>query len=408
MHFVRPGATGANTGNNWTDAWTHFPDVLVRGDTYFLAAGTYLPYDFSTPAIGTNMITIKKATQNDHGTEVGWSPAYGSGQAVIRSGASSGILWALKFSTSNWTLDGQSRESFTNGHGFKVIGPPNGGQGVNIGAGVSNIIVQSTELQGHLSTAPLSGGPSGDNAIWFEDESNSITVSNCYVHDWGGCMIKTYTGSISNSVFAANWFVANRNSPKAHSEGVFAWGQRNNIWRHNVWVNIEGTGVIMLGNGGGNQIYGNLVYWDNSYPKVGQEGKYIGNGVFTNWEAYRSTNNLFYHNTIVLPVDGGINFGINFLNTQSSGFARNNLYFCPTNRTVPSLGVDSDYDVFYGVEHDSQAHGYDAVGDPFVNTQNQNFRLKSHTQPGVNLGKPFDFDLDGKVRSVWDRGAFEY
>src|SRR5688572_27675121 len=40
-HFIRAGATGAANGNNWTDAWTSLPSSLVRGDTYYIADGTY-------------------------------------------------------------------------------------------------------------------------------------------------------------------------------------------------------------------------------------------------------------------------------------------------------------------------------------------------------------------------------
>src|SRR5262245_4189942 len=71
--FVRAGASGAANGSDWTNAYPSLPATLTRGDTYYVAAGTYSGYRFSTPASGTTLITIKKATVADHGTNTGWS-----------------------------------------------------------------------------------------------------------------------------------------------------------------------------------------------------------------------------------------------------------------------------------------------------------------------------------------------
>ena len=80
-HYIRDGASG--DGSNWTNAWDDLPATLIRGDTYYVADGTYAGgYVFDDAADGTKTITIKKAIESDHGTDTGWSSAYGDGQAV--------------------------------------------------------------------------------------------------------------------------------------------------------------------------------------------------------------------------------------------------------------------------------------------------------------------------------------
>src|ERR1700754_1598691 len=49
-HYIRAGSTGAQTGNDWSSAWPALPSTLVRGDTYYIADGTYSGRTFSTAA----------------------------------------------------------------------------------------------------------------------------------------------------------------------------------------------------------------------------------------------------------------------------------------------------------------------------------------------------------------------
>src|SRR5215470_3950389 len=52
-HYVRAGATGSGTGADWTNAFTDLPASLVRGDLYYVAAGTYKPHLFGDSDSGT-------------------------------------------------------------------------------------------------------------------------------------------------------------------------------------------------------------------------------------------------------------------------------------------------------------------------------------------------------------------
>jgi hypothetical protein len=84
-HYVRSGAIGLNNGSDWANAYTSLPTSLIRGDTYYIADGSYSGKNFNTPVAGAQLITIKKAIESDHGTDVGWSSTYGDGQAVFTS-----------------------------------------------------------------------------------------------------------------------------------------------------------------------------------------------------------------------------------------------------------------------------------------------------------------------------------
>ncbi|MFZ2473204.1 MAG: hypothetical protein WAW52_14835, partial [Methanothrix sp.] len=83
-YYVRSGATGNGSGSDWINAYTSLPSTLSRGtdstgSIYYIGAGKYEGYHFSkttAPVDRTKVITIKKATVADHGTDTGWSAAY--------------------------------------------------------------------------------------------------------------------------------------------------------------------------------------------------------------------------------------------------------------------------------------------------------------------------------------------
>ena len=60
--YVRQGATGSPNGIDWTNAYTALPATLTRGDTYYIADGTYSSYTFDDAISGTTYITIKGIT----------------------------------------------------------------------------------------------------------------------------------------------------------------------------------------------------------------------------------------------------------------------------------------------------------------------------------------------------------
>jgi hypothetical protein len=86
--FVRQGATGAGTGNNWTDAYASTAAITwTSGNTYFFAGGTYSPF-----SVGANSVTIKRATATAPACTgaAGWSAGYDA-QVVMNQTTENGI-----------------------------------------------------------------------------------------------------------------------------------------------------------------------------------------------------------------------------------------------------------------------------------------------------------------------------
>ena len=146
-HYVRAGASGSANGADWTNAYTTLPSTLTRGDTYYVADGTYPGRTFNTATSGTSLITIKKATIADHGISTGWTDAYGDGQASFTS--------QLVFTTGYWLVDGQvgggpatTKAGWTTGYGFKAT-ETSSNPVLFVKGGAGNVSFRHIEVQGH-------------------------------------------------------------------------------------------------------------------------------------------------------------------------------------------------------------------------------------------------------------------
>jgi hypothetical protein len=80
-HHIRAGAAGS--GADWSDALPELPATLERGHTYYIAAGDYPAYTFDDPEAGDAAIRVLRATDADHGTDLGWDASYAAGEAVF-------------------------------------------------------------------------------------------------------------------------------------------------------------------------------------------------------------------------------------------------------------------------------------------------------------------------------------
>jgi len=166
-HCINPIHANNGDGSTWAAAATPggagafnaLPATLIRGDTYYLADGSYGAYTFDDAESGELYIYIKKAIVTAHGTETGWSNAYGDGQAVFSVSATT---WGgiLGFTTDNYVIDGVvggGYSSWTSGHGIKLAGGSNIFYGVKCGdaaqqTGVHNITVSHVEISGDRET----------------------------------------------------------------------------------------------------------------------------------------------------------------------------------------------------------------------------------------------------------------
>ncbi|MGZ3806328.1 MAG: hypothetical protein ACXVB4_19100, partial [Pseudobdellovibrionaceae bacterium] len=147
---------------------------------------------------------------------------------------------------------------------------------------------------------------------------------------------------------------------------------------------------------------------DSNFCSIG------GNGVIATWnnDDYVNTNISIYNNTFA-KLSGGYGPHILFAHATLADTGielKNNLYY---NSSFAWQGVN--------VQNNEACGGGQACAGVspqtgltsgiFTNYSGNDFHLASATAMGVNLGSPFNLDMDNVVRGgdgVWDRGAYEY
>jgi hypothetical protein len=404
-HYVRAGASGAQTGADWSTAYASIPSTLVRGDTYYIAGGTYPGRTFNTPVSGTAVITVKKATSADHGTGAGWDASYDT-QASFTGG--------FVFTSSYWIVDGQTGggavNSWSQNFGIKVTEKGDGNAVINVGqSGTANsVTVRHVDLQGKGSVSTAGGSFSNDGLAVYG--ASDVTLSYFRMAGIGRC---PYFVSPKNLVVEHGWVQSYFGSSDVHSEVASIWAFSGSVgdvtFRYNLFTDIESTGGIMWDNSSNNSarlnVYGNVFYkppgasWDTANGLVG--GWTGGNG-----EQFRNAS--VYNNTFVNVDQESLS---SFPNIYSSNVAINNLFY---NSAAPNFSkfASHNYNQFINSgSTQSEANGSSSTGDPFVSMAAMDFRLKAATAAGAVLAAPYNVDPWGNVRGAdgnVDRGAYEF
>ena len=415
--YVRAGATGSNNGSDWTNAYTDLPESITRGDTYYVADGSYGGHTINQP--GTSIITIKKATVSDHGTDAGWSNTYGDGTAVF--------VGNITIETPGYVvIDGQTRGSdWKTGYGFK-IDVRNGDHGLQLGTPfvttISNITIRYLEIEGD----GVQDGPKTGRSVNGGYNHTNITFEYVYFHDSGESIIRM--AKIVNLLIQYSWFARDDSTAAVHAGGLIcSEGCSDVTVRHNFWEDIEGTAFIETptsghpGCSGTNQsnwyIYGNVFF----RPSVPARSA-TGNGVVYIFDANHTGDFHVYNNNF-------INLTNSFVGAEASSGsqgcisnmqARNNLFY--KNQIAAGISCGSvstcnvTHNAFFGGDPASGTSNYaGGSGSPFTNWVTNNFTLTSSVaaamMAGVTLASPYNTDLLGNSRGAdgkWDRGVFEF
>lgn len=409
IHHVRAGATGSATGDDWTNAYPTLPSNLVRGDTYYIATGTYAGRTFNTPASGTAVITIKGATVADHGTNTGWSAAMsvstadGGTQATFTSG--------LIFNSSYWVFDGAvgpvgSRK--TTDYGFK-INPVNYAVRVfNLSTAITNITIS------HISAV----APTGDVGKVFLATDNStksvhrVTWSHNLLNGWQNAQWATSAGLPMNDWIAEYNIILNGFSSAAnHGEDInnnYGYLDRFTI-RYNIFEGrSSGTATIVGGlNGpvGTYYIYGNVF-----------KNQVSGDGTIAC--VHSNATMYIYNNTFANVTGGGSGpyIGGNASDCSLSGEIANNLLYSMSGALGSATsGMTRQYNAYFSTTNTpSENNSYATGGNPFVDYANGNFGLTSAVAAampaGRVLGSPYDRDMfeNSHGTGSWHRGAIHF
>lgn len=439
MRYVRAGASGSGTGLNWQDAYTSLPSNLNRDYVYFIADGNYGSYSFNDATDGGSYIYVIKAVEDDHGTDSGWLPQYGDGQALFNA--------PLNFYNGYYVIDGNGSHIIpsndTNDYGFKVAANSTSLSTGILRIGASSGIDRVTIKYVHVyNTYNGSVGNATVGVRYYPSGAcNYMKVQNCYLQNSGKDGIQIAPQS--------QYFLFERNyverygrrysgTPDTHGQTVQAFiSPRDMVFRWNIWESCEGQSLIAYAGTGetvtGIRFYGNVVFFtkldgtDADSEGFGLSGGIIGNA----WNAALVSDIFIYNNT--------------FVNIRDS--------FTPSRNTAAHFPIRSPrYDVYgynnihYNCEEASfgaaDEYGYNASGgyqyatgsseqiglesSIFIDYANYDFRLSGPTSSGYDIKSSLWFDssqntffgtLDsnkdmyGNIRGSdgnLDRGAYEF
>ena len=154
---VMSGATGDGSGSDWDNALHQLPASLLRGYTYYIANGNYPAYVFDDATNANELITIRKATSDEHGVETGWDNTFSDGEALFGQ---------IEFETGDYVFDGCMPG------GFRVVGGYQG-EVINIPSSSNNIHIKYVDVDGNFT---LTGGSHTDGACTGVDIRGSNVI----------------------------------------------------------------------------------------------------------------------------------------------------------------------------------------------------------------------------------------
>jgi len=418
-HYIRANASGLNTGLDWTNAWINIPTTFIRGDTYYIASGTYGNCTLNTAESGESYITIKKATVEDHGTGIGWDNSYASGQAIFSE--------CIKFLSGYWIWDGiVGQGSNDESYGFKVssgtdpntthylVGMPPMGSGSKY---VHHIQFKHTAL---VSLGKIIPDPATQVCVYsnikHSNSTHNIIFSNNLLSNGSSNMLFRHWRDceINNNYFISNW-----SSPNNHGQQISPGNNCDDILLSN---NIfKDSFVFVVGchkdDNDRWKIFNNIVIGGKCTAIFSNAESAIPD-VVKSWEVYNNT---------IINTDAGAR-SLFFVGTISNvstdkSYVYNNLLYNVEQSDFPSPqntngAIVHDYNAYFECSNiNSEPNGYYGNGNPFY-TNNILFPegrcfLKEEFMPGLILSAPFNVDRNGTVRgskwnNYWERGAFEY
>lgn len=373
-HYIRAGATGANNGSDWANAYTSIPSTLTRGDTYYFADGNYGSFKFSTAQSGTNYVYFKKAFDAyDHGTDAGWVSSYGQTNATFGP---------ITLNSGYLSFDGQTN------YGFQVFYTTIGSMGIGLYVAPWTVIRQ-TECIGPAGTNDFNFTTSTVGIGTASGLATNLTVDHCSIHGSDTLIFLTggAGGSDNFTLEYSDLHDSRSINANAHSNCIYVGSGNNDTFRFNRFHNYNVEGIFYsYGGQTGNAIYGN-VFYDGVSVAVGVEFR----------QSYNYGSTLIYNNTFVnLPEGAVLDLTPTTSNTTVGCAGFNNLaYNCSFSwGTITNLGANITVKT-----------------SPFVNLASDDYHLATHTTAGVVLPAPYDVDPDGVYRNYdnnWDVGAYEF
>lgn len=409
--YVRPGGLGDRSGSDWGNALDGLPDRLERGTTYWLAEGMYGGTTFDDGAAGDAGITIRKATDDAHGTNVGWDARYGSGPAVFGP---------IRFSAERYTIDGGEP------NGIRIVGKMGTEAVARFDRG--RVVLRRVDIDGGVETsgdmqtagACIGADIDADYVVFDQCEVHNVAddgigiyashvkVLRSVIHDLHGCGTDSHcSGPCYNG----------------HSDGLELSGAHDVELVGNLIYDVRSTGAIFMedwGSGGISRLvaYNNIFYTPSTSLTVYLQDLHDA-------ELY---NNVIWGRPRG-PRFGGLAIGKDVANLTLRNNIILNINYSHMGAKRDPTRHDLDYNVFAMVDAREYAPAaHDTIGDPRFRgilvsedpadhegqpVTVERFRL-SPDSPALDTGLTLDAvapeDMLGQPRPggpAWDRGPLE-
>jgi hypothetical protein len=407
--------SGAGDGSDWNNplGWASF--VPLRGNTYYLASGTYGSKTLNTAVSGASLIHIKKAVDQAHGPSAGWKSQYGAGAAQFEA-ASLSIL------TSYWDIDGVTGggpDAWQTNHGFAFTSPA-GAQihYIGIESGVSNTFFRHISF---AQTGDTTAFPALTSAFYNPGDLSTSTIEYCHFDNLSGLpfFLRNGTGNIIQYNYSGDICGASVYDIDIHCEMLVLHDMDDVHFRWNYVAECPSSGGFVKNNvqtSSDIRIYGNV--FEDGFPIQCNTGNCTG---------WRIVNNTFHHLTGG-PFGGdgtfsGLLFYNNIVHDGTIGVLRDthgyNWFSSVSGRCQSGANNTENITVRPG-----NCDLLNETRDPFVNASGhspENFKLTAPLGgwPGTDVcsmalcgpENQYQFDIFGKTRGadgVWDRGAYEY
>jgi len=392
--------SGGGDGTDWNGGcltWSSF--TPVRGNTYFVADGSYGGKDFSSQS-GTSSIVVRKAIETNHGTSISnWASTYGDGQATFSShisiGASYFELNGAKRNENDWS-DHTAYGFYINTGSYRGIYWPNSNTDTIVK--YVAIVGNSQDIDRGMFDMKYGCDGCGANASGSND---NVTISHCLGKD--ASAVTVFMTEDDTILLEYNYFWGNVSGGVSHGEMVQTDVVTNLTIRYNYWRDAEGTGIIMLNYDDGVYIYGNVFYdvgWGvtdgaiaENCPNCFPHGTCI-------------TSNVKIYNNSFVDLSDLYNVGLTFCG-GSNRTSANNIW--SGNLATVSIGTDTSYTNSTNL---STSYFDDYPGDIFT--------LSIDTPGGTTLTnlteggrlQTYTTDMNGNLYDQgdgnWSRGAYAF
>ena len=409
--YVRPGGSGAQDGSDWSNALNGLPGTLQRDTVYWLAAGNYGSYTFDDGASGSDGITLRKATSQEHGTDTGWSASYGSGQAVFGP---------LDFRSDRYTLDGGEP------NGIRTVGE--WGTTATVRAAGDYLVLRHVEIDGGLRTSgstQTAGGCNGANV-----SGQYIVLDRCDLHNIADDGLEIHSADHVKVLYSkihglqACGTDSSCSGPcfNGHSDGIELSNTTDIELIGNMVYDVHSTAAIFMDNYSGTKIY-DLVAYNNVF--------YTPHTAFAVY--LHRLDGAKFHNNIVWGRTqgdryGGLAMGQDVTNLEMYNNIILNVNYSHMGSTQNPSQHDLDYNLFgmiasgeYRASTNDVIANPDFAGIPLSGSlgdhKGSNVRLEDFIpgaseaiDTGTTAGSVPAYDIAGEERpqgSAPDRGVFE-